>query len=240
MRLHLRFESLPLRWPCAWVGLLISSASLFAAEPFLPPSPVATPSAAADNSAGFIDFGGGPLPLQAYSPAVPQQADATAIEKPAYAVLAAQLANWDADSEPDGWRCSVQLRDAADHPCRPEAAYAVFELRLRVPRRDVIDYRDLPTESIRWSQKLEFPSTGAAEVKLPLRRRLPSFYVDDPDVSNFSARLGLADWSLPTFAPPVVGVLAVRVSVPSVGVFEAIDGVLVDEPLLVDSPWPQR
>ncbi len=211
--------------------------------------------------AGYLDCGDGPLALDGITMHPAQPPNSTKVLKPKYAILAAELDNWDADLEPDGWRCQVQLRDQFDGPARPAAAYAAFELRLRVPRRDRNGFTDLRTESIRWSQKLSINDFGIADVKLPLRAPLPSFYVDGAGATQLArwqnpasnqqlgrdARFrsgGLsggwsADNSLP-LARPAWGVMVVRVSIPSVGVLEAIDPVLAEEPLLVDSNWPQR
>lgn len=220
--------------------------------------------AAADNvngSAGFIDMGAGPLPLEKFRPSLESSSGQTKVAKPTHVILAAELASWDADAEPDGWRCQVQLLDQFDAPCGPASAYASFELRLRVPRRDHSGFRDLRTETIRWSERLDVNTFGVAEVKLPLRLRLPSFYLDSEPTARISGSRSEAfqrpDRATERFratgliagkgvvltrvvAPPLWGVMVVRVTVAAVGVLEAIDAVLVDEPLLVDSQWPQR
>lgn len=228
-------------------------------DPTVPGEPV-EPSAAGD-SAGFIDFGDGPLPLDRFSPPSRSPRSQAELARPTFAVLTAQLASWDADAEPDGWRCRIQLRDQFDAPCRPDSATASFELRLRVPRRDLSGFRDLRTEAIRWSEPLQLDARGIAEVKLPLRAPLPSFYLDGEGAARWGSSSNAGSWRplLPAdrfrdprltasegyvistvSARPSYGVIVVRVSVPSVGVLQAIDAVLVDEPLLVDSDWPQR
>jgi len=183
------------------------------------------------------------------------------VAKPAYVVLAAELANWDADSEPDGWRCQVQTRDQFDGPVRPLSSYATFELRLRVPRRDRNGFADIRMESVRWSLRLEVDATGIATVKLPLRTRLPGssagmggpsrlagsqksmFSREERGSERFRESKTFAGngWVNSVAEPrPAFGIMSVRVSIPGIGILAADDPVLADEPLLVDSNWPQR
>lgn len=181
--------------------------------------------------------------------------------KPTYVAMNAELANWDADSEPDGWRCRLLILDQFDQSMVPGAIFATFELHLRVPRRDRNGFRDIQTEAIRWSKRLECDELGIHDVKLPLRTPLPIFIADSAHPSrhagsrkaSFSRQERVADrfrelnlaagngsaFSV-TEAAPAYGVLTVRVSVPTVGILEATDPVLVDEPMLVDSTGPQR
>ncbi len=185
----------------------------------------------------------------------------TPIERPNHVVLSAELASWDADLEPDGWRCRLQLLDSNDLPAAMVTANARFELRLRVPRRDRSGFNDMITEKIQWSQRLQWDEFAVSEVKLPLRKSLPSFYTDGNGPSRLAGsrrsssirqqnvsdriqdiRLAAGDGlALSNSRPhPGYGVIVVRVNVPGVGTLEAIDPVLADEPLLVDSHWPQR
>ncbi len=181
--------------------------------------------------------------------------------KPTYVVRNADLANWDADSEPDGWRCRLLILDQFDQSMIPGSIFATFELRLRVPRRDRNGFRDIQTEAIRRSKRLACDELGIHDVKLPLRTPLPTFFADAAHPSrhagsrkaSFSRQERVADrfrelnlaggngsaFSV-TEAAPAYSVLTVRVSVPTVGILEATDPVLIDEPMLVDSTWPQR
>ncbi len=222
---------------------------------------------AADVEPGFgwIENGGSPLALDTMKSNVagslPKQGADSRTFRPSYAVLNAELANWDADPQPDGWRCHVQLRNSLDGAVIPSNAFGQFELRLRVPRRERSGFNELRTETIRWSEKLVFDHQATAAVRLPLGKPLASFYSDTGGPSRLAAtrsdefvrrsrvedrfreiRLAAGDGLALSIAPPrpAFGVMSVKVSVPGVGVLEAIDPVLAEEPLLVDSFWPQR
>jgi len=228
----------------------------------------------ADMSASYGLVGASDLPVSGLAPlalddVVPGRAAMSAAEsqhlgiiaKPVYVVMAADLANWDADSEPDGWRCRVQIRDQFDGLVRPSSFYATFELQLRVPRRDRNGFDDLRMESIRWSQRLEADAAGIATVKLPLRTRLPGSSAGRGGPSRlagsqkpmFSREERVSErfreskisagngWVDSVAEPrPAFGIMSVRVSIPGIGILAADDPVLADEPLLVDSNWPQR
>jgi hypothetical protein len=175
---------------------------------------------------------------------------------PTHAVLRATLATWDNDFQADGWQASVQLRDAAGNVVIPFQANAAFELRLRTPTRDRSGFEDVRGKSIRWSTKLEFGDSGVATVRLPLRNRLPSptgaGSVPRRWTSHRNANFEAAEQSgryvafgngrtqnLESLTRPhaAYGVVRVRVSVPSVGVLEAIDTITGTEPALVNTHW---
>ncbi len=175
--------------------------------------------------------------------------------RPAYVELAASLANFDADADPDGWRADVILRDRKDRPVVMRAN-ATFELMPRVPTPENLRYVDADTTPIRWSMPLEFDDDSVARIKLPLRQSLrpmlgwsTALY---PASGTFSRTHGhnihrlsrdrryVASDLRNLVGMPSGGELRIRVSVPTEGVFEAATGVRLRPSILVDTKWPYR
>ncbi|MCG8652018.1 MAG: hypothetical protein MI861_19410 [Pirellulales bacterium] len=184
----------------------------------------------------------------------------THARRPAYVELSAQLANFDADADPDGWRAQVILRDRLDRPA-PMRATARFELRPRmVSTVTGRQFEDAAVRPIGWSVPLNFDEQGVAQLKLPLRdslkpalgwpRSLNSRWAQRrsrPAISRPDSRdrwngaaAHLTDDLRQALGPAVWGQLTVRVSVPTEGVFESVVPVRVRPPVLVDTSWPYR
>lgn len=170
--------------------------------------------------------------------------------RPTHAVVEARLANWDHDAEPDGWKARIVLLDKNSCPVALPA-HASFELIPRMPSLDRTRYIDVPVKPMRWWKRLEFDESGVAVVQLPKRAGdpVPTFasrqretrfgrrpYLDNRVGRGVFDELGSEGESL----RPYWAVLKIRVSVPTVGVLEAVSPVAFAEPLLVDSGWPYR
>ena len=185
--------------------------------------------------------------------------------RPKYAEMKAELANFDADADPDGWRVELVLRDAHDRPVAMRST-ARFELMPRVPTADFHNYVDADIIPITWSKDVKFDERSVAHFKLPLREQLKplfgwpsSIYPETGMRSNIygrnsryrsgihgragrSQRLGTAvtrDFRN-TLGKPTVGELRVRVSVPTEGVFSAVVPIQIRPSVLVDTNWPYR
>ena len=175
--------------------------------------------------------------------------------RPAYVQLNAELANWDADGEPDGWRAQVFLLDRDDHRI-VRRANATFELMPRVALQGG-EFVDAQSKVIRWSMPLKFDDHAVAEVKLPLRQSLrpmlgwsrltePAFGTgsrwdsDRQSIPSDPRRTFAVRDVRDAIARPSYGELRVRVSVPTEGTFRAATGVRIRPSVLVDTPWPYR
>lgn len=178
--------------------------------------------------------------------------------RPAYVEMSAALANFDADADPDGWRANIVLRDRNDAAtvmrCR-----ASFELMPRVPTLTGAQYFDGYTAPIRWTMPLEFSDDAIATVKLPLRKSLRPVLgwsnAAFPHSGLRSRHDGIERRKLRLYSRPrsfitsdlehAIGMpnqaeLRVRVSVPTVGVFESVTPVQLRPSVLVDTSWPYR
>ena len=82
---------------------------------------------------------------------------------PAYVDLDAELSNFDADPEPDGWLADVVLRSRDGHPVAATAR-ARFEILLGRSPSD--------SKPIQWSVPLEFDEAGVSRAVLPLRQSM--------------------------------------------------------------------
>ncbi len=163
--------------------------------------------------------------------------------RPVSVDLYASLANFDADSDPDGWRAQVVLRNRDGHPVVMRS-YATFELVPRIPLSANQNIRHHHFESMKWSKPLRYDQRGVAHTTLPLRRELQAIYgwnatsPSDPFGTFHSGRhsrftrsrlwdehsiLG-ATWR-EQVTIPATGILKVRVSVPTEGVYEAVSTV---------------
>ncbi|MGI9472788.1 MAG: hypothetical protein ACR2NZ_14715 [Rubripirellula sp.] len=174
--------------------------------------------------------------------------------RPVSVALTAELANLDADAEPDGWRAQIVLLDREDQPVLWRAN-ATFEL---MPRVDLLggDYTDAQAKPIRWSMPLEFGQDAIADVRLPLRQSLRPVLgwterstrfrlrtkrdSDREFLPNNPHRTFVVQDVRDAIARPTYGVLRVRVSVPTEGTFKAAVGVRIRPSVLVDTQWPYR
>ncbi|MGB0595769.1 MAG: hypothetical protein ACPGLY_03590 [Rubripirellula sp.] len=178
--------------------------------------------------------------------------------QPAYAELAAALANFDADADPDGWRAEVALLDRNDQPVVARAS-ATFELTPRIATQESDRFVNATNHPIRWTRRLSFDADGVARIKLPLRNSLKPMLgwisARDPRLgsrfgtssSNFQdARTRQLHRDFVTndlrtvVGMPRTGELRVRISVPTEGVYEAVSPVSVRPSVLVDTQWPYR
>ncbi len=176
--------------------------------------------------------------------------------RPAYVELIATLANFDRDSDTDGWIATIVLRDAGGGIVTMRS-HATFELR---PGRFAVDnVTFVAGESVtqRWSQPLEFDADGAARVRLELKGHKrtsvghPEMTLSTPSRSQTvyhsgspfeTQRLTSADrfrytrtdgFVGPDFPfNPVLGALRVRVSVPTQGTFDAVTVVPLHSPVV--------
>jgi hypothetical protein len=181
-----------------------------------------------------------------------------ALSRPVFVEMSARLANFDADSDPDGWRAEIVLRDRKDRPTRFRS-HAAFELMPRISMVTANRYIDAEISPIRWSMPLEFDQDGIARVKLPLRQSLRPMLgwstavfpqsgmrshnsgYDRRQISIYSRTRSFVTLDLhDAIGMPNVGVLRVRVSVPTQGVFESAVGVKIRPSVLVDTEWPYR
>ena len=188
--------------------------------------------------------------------------------RPKYVEMHAELANFDADADPDGWRVQIVLLDGNDRPVVARSN-VVFELMPRVPTPDHYSYVDAARLPVRWSMSLKFDDEGVARLKLPLRESLWPIFgwttsTSPYSVSPFDAsdhnisrsreipRLGRpihGSWRTGSVATrqwrnqlgrPLMGELRARVSVPGQGVFHSVVIVPVRHSTLVDTRWPYR
>lgn len=187
--------------------------------------------------------------------------------RPKYAFVSAELAQFDSDADPDGWRAKVYLLDRDDQPVRVRRATAKFELMPRLPTHDFTGYVDANLSPIVWSVPLTFADDGTATARLPLQNRIAPL-VGWPSTSHpavgqaggfYSQRRGIIRHTTPSMqsrtavtdvrrrggARDAIGMasfgeLSVRVSVPGEGVFAAVCPVELRMPVLVDTRWPYQ
>ena len=179
----------------------------------------------------------------------------TGDRRPASVELFAKLSNFDSDSDPDGWRAELVIRDQIDRPVQV-AATATFEI---VPRISLADGREQADESatpVTWSVPVEFDQDQVARISLPLRRSLQaklgwtaSLYPsrsdrsrdirDQPRIFGRNQPFATVD-SRTLVGAPRHGELRVRVFIPGHGVFHAVTPVRLRPPVLVDTQWPYR
>ncbi|MGB7345689.1 MAG: hypothetical protein WBD20_15850 [Pirellulaceae bacterium] len=189
-----------------------------------------------------------------------------AASRPAYLQLSAQLANFDADADPDGWRAEIVLRDSKDRPVVARGQ-ARFELMPRVPTGDFHNYVDANIRPITWTQNVQFDADGVARFQLPLRSPLrPVFgwasaiypasglrtmiYDNQSQIhrsgihsrGSSSRRLGTAikGDGRNNLGNPAFGELRVKLSIPTEGVFESVTVTPIRPSVLVDTHWPYR
>lgn len=187
--------------------------------------------------------------------------------RPRAAFLSAELAQFDADQDPDGWLARVLLMGADDRPVIVARATARFELMPRLPTHDFTGYVNANIKPIVWTMPLKFDQQGGAIVRLPLDHPItplagwPSF--SHPAVGQaggfYSSRRGIIRHTTPAFESRTAltddqryggaqgsigmasfGQLQLRVSVPGEGVFEAVAPVQLKPSVLVDTRWPYQ
>ncbi|TWU49790.1 hypothetical protein [Rubripirellula reticaptiva] len=167
--------------------------------------------------------------------------------KPRYAIVAASLANFDADAAADGWRAEVALMNDKDQPVTPRRAHAAFEL--------TSGFDEAP---MRWSVPLEFDDRGVAVARLPasstFRNQIQAHHwFSDHGSSRRNSSFHGAERHRRFLVDPLdsrlvgsreqIGVpgriwdgrLSVRVSVPSAGVFSAGTLVPIDTAAFLDT-----
>ena len=168
--------------------------------------------------------------------------------RPVSVELTSWLANFDADAQPDGWRASVALRDIDGNAVIMRSS-ATFTLVPRVPLADHEQFMEAGDQSLTWSMPLRFNEQGTANFTLPLRRSLqPSFgwssaiapfpldsatsrsrnngryrggNIAISRVYSGRNRRTVGGISYTRVDVPRTGVMKVRVSVPTEGVFES-------------------
>ena len=188
--------------------------------------------------------------------------------RPKYAVVSAQLAQFDADSDPDGWAAKVILFDKRDRIVVPKRANARFELQVRVPTHDFTGYVNANHAPVTWSEPLQFDRNGIAQVRLPLRQplkplvgwsadshpavgerqqrhRLRSDHFNRSTSGALISRVAATGLAQREGALNAIGLghfaqLKVRVSVPTEGVFDAATAVPLRPSVLVDTRWPYQ
>ncbi|TWT54011.1 hypothetical protein Pla22_16450 [Rubripirellula amarantea] len=190
------------------------------------------------------------------------QAGSHRADKPVTVELSSALANLDADSDPDGWRAQVVLRDREGNLVVARSN-ATFKLIPRIPLADHQQFTDADVAAATWSMPLKFDQRGVAMVTLPLRQSLKPIFgwssaIAPSPFDQVGARsrnhgryrnqqgafgrdntVVRNDWR-DRLGMPSTAVMQVRVSVPGSGVFEAVSPVWIRPPSLVDSRWPYR
>ena len=185
--------------------------------------------------------------------------------RPQSAQLSADLANFDSDADPDGWRAQVILRDRNDRPVIAKAR-AEFQLSPRIPTAGLQSYVDANIQPLTWRQEVRFDDDSVAHFRLPLRQPLQRLFGSYSSIyprsglgvgfrGNLSsgrfnsAYRGTGSQYLQTVVTgdrlnqlgrPEFGELRVKVSVPGEGVFRAVTVVPIRPPVLVDTHWPYR
>jgi hypothetical protein len=178
--------------------------------------------------------------------------------RPAYAELAAALANFDFDANPDGWRAEVALLDRNDQPVLARGT-ATFELKPRIVTEESDRFVNATKHPIRWTRRLSFDADGVARIKLPLRNSLKPMLVwisaSDPRLgsrfgtssSNFQDtrtrqlhRNFVTNDLRTVVGMPRTGELRVSNLLPTEGMYEAVSPVSVRPSVLVDTQWPYR
>lgn len=185
--------------------------------------------------------------------------------RPVSVELSSSLANFDADAMPDGWRASVVIRDRDASPVVMQSA-ATFTLVPRVPLSGHRRFMDSDTQTMTWSMQLRFDERGVANVTLPLRRSLQASFGWSSASSRFpfdSVRSRsrnhdrfrggniavsrvysghhqrtVGGVSYTRADVPSIGVMRVRVNVPTEGVFEAETPVRLRRSSFVNPAWP--
>ncbi|KAA1261918.1 hypothetical protein LF1_44790 [Rubripirellula obstinata] len=185
--------------------------------------------------------------------------------RPVSVDLKSALANFDADASPDGWRASVVIRDANANPVIMRSM-ATFTLVPRLALWDRNRFMDSDTEAMTWSMQLRFDEHGVANVTLPLRRSLESNFGWSSAGSSFpfdsissrsrnherfrsgniaisrvyssNRRRSVGGISYTRVDVPSTGMMRVRVSVPTEGVFEAETMVRLRPANFVSPSWP--
>ncbi len=224
--------------------------------------------AAAQNPTSTIHYGAvADVPLSPHPGAVVDPAHITggtvphcpdADTRPVYVEMTAQLANFDADADPDGWRAEIVLRDRLDQPTTVRS-YATFDLMPKISTATGDPYVNAQHAPIRWSMPLEFDPHGTASVKLPLRHSLRPMFgwstaafpqsgirshndrIDRRQIRNYSRTRSFVTIDMSqSIGMPNEGELRVRVSVPTEGVFETAVPVKIRPAVLVDTRWPYR
>ena len=99
------------------------------------------------------------------------------------------VANWDADSDPDGWDATVVVRNANDQIIRPKGRVE-FELMPRYAAQDYQSFRDARRTPIRWAKDdLRYSGDGASYAHLELRSDLkPVFGWDGAEIRQTGSR----------------------------------------------------
>ncbi|MCC9601502.1 hypothetical protein LOC67_13175 [Stieleria sp. JC731] len=163
----------------------------------------------------------------------------------------ANLVNWDADAETDGWIVEVALLDeqgdtvlmGKQHPVEmPGDITARFSLMPVRPALDFDGYVDAADQPFVWTRTLRFSSPGIARVRLPLEavelQELAGSTVERRLVARGGKIRGGAILGGSTL--PAVGRLTMRVIVPSQGAFDSVAQVDLRTPFLVDTSWPYQ
>lgn len=186
--------------------------------------------------------------------------------RPAYIQLTADMANFDADSDPDGWRAELVVRDRQDRLVAVRGR-AEFELTPRVPTADFHNYVDASVQPMKWAHDVAFNEEGVAHFKLPLHQPLrpvfgwaSSIYPDSGLRSPIFGSHGrshrggvhrrysganrlttaVTGDSRNSLGRADFGELTVKLSVPSEGVFRAVTVTPLRPSVLVDTHWPYR
>ena len=187
--------------------------------------------------------------------------------RPKYAYVSAQIAQFDADADPDGWLANVMLMDAEDRPVSVPRASAKFELMPRVPTHDFTGYVNANVKPISWTVPLQFSADKVAIARLKLRQPLSPLAgwtsESHPAVGAaggfYSSRRGIIRHSHPDYRSRTAatdrqyrggaidaiglagyGQLKVRVSVPGEGTFDAVAPIELRPAVLVDTRWPYQ
>ncbi len=156
--------------------------------------------------------------------------------RPVSVDMTSWLANFDADADPDGWRAEIVLRDDHGHPVVMRA-HAKFELIARLPMGDHHHFINAQHKSITWSMPLRLDERGVASVKLPLRRSQEAKMGWSSSIhsSHSSPFHSVGSHRHRPFTYRVNGIMRVRVSVPTEGVFEAVTPVRLRPSFLIDA-----
>lgn len=99
---------------------------------------------------------------------ISEAAAATASARPERVELLAELANYDRDARPDGWKVTVLLLDADDQLVRMRSQ-ATFELRPGRVASDGMNFIAGNRITERWSMPLDVADDGVARVRLTPR-----------------------------------------------------------------------
>ncbi len=177
--------------------------------------------------------------------------------RPRYAAISGALANFDQDSDPDGWAIQISLFDKDDQVTIPARSSARFKLTPKLPLPDGIGWENADGHDVGWSKQLKFNEAGVATTKLILREPIHALFgkqssaIRDPSSSNsvyrrdrviggptFQHNRAVANRLRKNIGKPRWAELSVRVSVPGEGVFSATTVVALSPSTLVDTEWP--